>query len=568
MGDDASPMSLIPDGDLILHAYLRWGENAPWHILGDWAFAAFHPAERKLFLARDHFGNTSLYYYSDPRVFAFSSDRAALLALNLTPPVMDELYLAQVLITWDAYHGERTIDQRIKRLPPAHYLTITAEQLEVRQYWRLEDTPYLSLRRREEYVEAFSEVLNEAVRVRLRAPNERRELQQEKRGDDDCGKVEASPIGVTLSGGLDSSSVTATAFRFLQAEGKGLTAFTSVPLSDTEKYVRNNFGDEFPFAQATAQFAGNVDHVPITGASLTPIDAIRRMLQIDPEPAHAAGNYYWLLELQAAAAMRGCRVLLTGQMGNASISWAGEIHSQPLAVQLRQLGWRKWASDEVRLTKRLVKPHVLKGLRAARLTPHSDLRQWCRHSAIHPDFARRLDLLEMRRQDLEQAQVGTPRDARCSIIKPGRSLAGALWASMGAAHGLEVRDPTADVRVLEFTLSVPDHIFIDPETGMDRWLIREAMKDRLPETVRLNRKKGRQAGDLVPRLRASAMQVESALDELERGPAARYVDVPYMREAWQLIQTQDTPEAYHKSVTVLTRGIMGGLFVNQCYSKG
>ena len=134
---------------------------------------------------------------------------------------------------------------------------------------------------------------------------------------------------------------------------------------------------------------------------------------------------------------------------------------------------------------------------------------------------------------------------------------------MGAAYGLEIRDPTADARVLAFTFSVPDHIFIDTETGLDRWLIRAAMQDRLPDAVRLNRKLGRQAGDLVQRLRACSSEVESALDELVRGAAVEYVDVPYIREVWQMIQTQDTPEAFHKSITVLTRGIMAGLFVNQ-----
>jgi len=112
---------------------------------------------------------------------------------------------------------------------------------------------------------------------------------------------------------------------------------------------------------------------------------------------------------------------------------------------------------------------------------------------------------------------------------------------------------------------VPDHIFIDPKTRVNRWLIREAMKGRLPEEVRLNRKRGRQSGDLVPRLRASAGEVESSLNELEHGPAAIYVDVDYMRKVWRMIQTEDTVEAFLKSITILTRGIMAGLFVNKFY---
>jgi asparagine synthase (glutamine-hydrolysing) len=118
------------------------------------------------------------------------------------------------------------------------------------------------------------------------------------------------------------------------------------------------------------------------------------------------------------------------------------------------------------------------------------------------------------------------------------------------------------VRVIQFVLSVPDRIFIDPATGSDRWLIREAMKGRLPDEVRLNRLRGRQAGDLVPRLRATGAEVETALDELDGGPAAGYVDVPYMREVWTMIQREDTPDAFRKAVSVLTRGIMGGLHVN------
>ena len=113
---------------------------------------------------------------------------------------------------------------------------------------------------------------------------------------------------------------------------------------------------------------------------------------------------------------------------------------------------------------------------------------------------------------------------------------------------------------------MPDHIFIDPDTGLDRWLIRAAMEDRLPDEVRLNRRRGRQAGDLVPRLRACAGEVETALDELTTGPAAAYVDVPYIRQVWQMIQMQDTPEALRKAITILTRGIMAGLFVNDFYA--
>ncbi len=552
-----SQLSTVSDGDLIRQAYRRWGEDCVTHIYGDWAFAAWQPTRQQLFLARDHFGITALYYYVDPRVFAFASSRQALLALNLVPIELDELYLAQVLIAWSAYQGERTIHTPIRRLPPAHCLTVTSEKFTVRQYWRLEDTPLLRLRHREDYVEAFCEVFDEAVRARLRTPDrvsasERAESAtpaSSTHSETDC------QIAVSLSGGLDSSSVTATAARFLRNADQHLIALTSVPLSDTKHYVgTRRFGDELAFAEATARFAGNVILQPITAASISPIQAIRRTLHIHNEPCHAAGNFYWMLEVRQAARAQGCRVLLNGQVGNASVSWRGSAFSQSLAFQLRQLGWRQWSKERL---KRSMSPNLYAVLQRRR-TIHSD---WYRATAIQPDFARRLNLAERRLDDPDERPARTPLEQR-SFIMPGRSFGGALHAQLGAAYGLEVRDPTGDARVLAFTFSVPDHIFIDPETGLDRWLIREAMKDRLPNEVRLNRRRGQQAGDLVPRLRACAGEVETALDELAHGPAAAYVDVPYMRNVWQLVQTQDTPEAFHKAITILTRGIMAGLFVN------
>ncbi|MBI5715337.1 MAG: asparagine synthetase B [Chloroflexi bacterium] len=541
--------SAIPDGDLLFHAYLKWGEDCAKHIYGDWAFAAWHPNERKLFLARDHYGNTALYYYADSRLFAFASERKALLALDLPSLEMDELYLAQVLISWPAYHGERTVYKSLRRLPPAHTLTVTPQHLNTQQYWRLEDTPLLHLPKRQDYVEAFREVFDEAVRVRLRVPSSPTSNLQSP----------ISSVAVTLSGGLDSGSVTATAARLLQSTGKRLTAFTSVPLSDTNLYVgKNRFGDEFPFAQATAQFAGNVDLQPITASTITPMRAIRQALQIHGEPAHAAANFFWMHDLEETASAQGFRVLLTGQIGNASISWTGNVYSQSLPFQLRQKGLRMWTKERL---KHLAPFEWMKTWR--RLRYPKDL---VRSSAIHPDFAGHLDLLEQRLNDSTESPH-TPLEQRWQILIPGHSFLGALHAQMGAAYGLEIRDPTADARLLTFTLSVPDHIFIDPETGMDRWLIRAAMKDRLPDEVRLNRKRGRQAGDLVPRLRACAGEVETALDEIARGPAAAYVDVSYMRDVWQMIQTQDTQQAFTKSMTILTRGIMAGLWVNGFYGS-
>lgn len=522
----------LGDGLLMHRAWVRWGVSCPERILGDWALAAWEPAKRRFLMARDHSGTTALYYHVNSGFFAFSSSRKALLKLNNSAAAMDELYLAQILVGWQAYHGERTIHKHLKRLPPAHYLTIAHNCVAVRQYWQLENTKELLLPRND-YVPAFLNIFDRVLRDHVR------------------GEV---PIAATLSGGLDSSSVVATGAGHLRNQGRRLAAFTSVPVSTTEAYTKGHFGDELPFARAVAEVAGNVDLLAVDAKGVCPIDAIRRALQISLEPKHGACNMFWLLELRRMAAARGCRILLTGSRGNEGISWAGDIFSQPALVQVRALGWARWLKGTIRRNSPSIAQSSFRRYRLRK-------QQWS-ESAIHPDFAKRMDLMNLYLADQDSRASGSPLLPRSYGMSAGATFQGASQAEMGTAAGLEIRDPTADARVLAFCYSVPDRIFINPETGVDRWLIREAMKGRLPESVRMNRRRGTQAADLVPRLRKSAPAVECALSEIEGGPAAEYLNVLAMRKAWEQVRTEDTPQALLLSAAVLARGIMAGLFVN------
>jgi asparagine synthase (glutamine-hydrolysing) len=527
------PSTALSDLFLLRAAYDRWGTACPSHVLGEWSFVAWHPRERKLFLARDHTGNTSLYYYVDTDIFAFSTSRRTLLDLRLSAVQINELYLAQILVSWFVHPGERTIHSTIRRLPPAHWLTVTPSCVEVRQYWSLDTSDDQHLSCREDYALAFRQVFDRAVRDRLPGDN---------------------TIAATLSGGLDSGSVTATAADLLRPFGRRLTAYTSVPLSDPSPYVGGRFGDEFPLAQCAADAAGNVDLHRIDARGLSPIRAIRTVLDICLEPLHAAANLYWLLDLYGTAGREGYSRLLIGQSGNAGISWTGDLSSQSALVQLRLGGIRRGVR---RTIGRLIPIAVANFIRRRRRMP-----DWTM-TAIAPEFADELQLFERQLEDSAGTPgLAPPRLQRLRLLGIGSSIQGFLNAELGTACGLRVTDPTADPRVLSFCMSVPDKIFIDPQSGQDRWLIREAMKGRLPNQVRLNGRRGRQAGDLIPRLRACNDEVEAALDEIAAGPASAYLDLARMRQAWNRIQVEDNSEVFRLAVSMLMRGIMAGLFVN------
>ena len=527
---------ITPDSTLIWKAYQSWGEQAPDHLLGDWAFAVWHPQEKRLFLARDQHGNTALYYTYNQNRLAFASNHKALLALGI-PQRLNENYLSQLLISWVAYHGSETIYRDIKRLPPAHTVTASRGQVNCKRYWYLEETPLLNLPTFEAYKEGFLEVYTEAVRCRLRSDR---------------------PIGSTLSGGLDSGSVTALAARELADQNKRISAFTSIPLFDTTRSVGDNrFGDETAFATATAQAFHNIDHHFIDAADISPLKGIKTMHAIRGEPGHAGGNYYWLVALFEEAQRQGLRVLLTGQGGNGTISWSGAPALHSKLNQLRVDGWKE--------TLKATLPAPL--IRTYQLSRQEKI-SWG-NSAIHPAFAQRIDLKRRQiRAESRDRNVPyrwrTPLDQRLAILLPGRSIGGAIWAEIGAYYGIEVRDPTLDKRVMEYCLSVPDRFFIGPDQ-QDRWLIREGMKEILPDPVRLNQQRGRQSADIVARVRRSETEIENALQALRGSLAADYLDLAKMEALFERRDDSPSPTLAHQTRAVLLKGIDAGLILSNLF---
>lgn len=406
------------DEELVARAFGRWRTEAPQHLLGDWAFAAWDPRERRLFLARDHYGYTSLYYHRDAQRFAFSSTRRWLFE-HCAPRELNELHLEQYLA--NSVPGDTTMHKGIYRVPPAHQVTVTDDAIRVERYWKMEDAPAIRLRSDDAYAEQFLELYRQAIRARLRGPQR---------------------IASTLSSGLDSGSVTAIAARELPT----LIALTAVPLfAEATNIVER--ADEWPLAHAIAMRCGNVEHIAVAAERMTAIAALDRSLELHEEPVFMARHLPWALGLFEACRDLGCGALLIAQMGNGGGSWDGPI------------------------------------------------------------------------------------ERRMELLLPKLHPFGTFWGEMAAGYGVDVRDPTADIRLLRFCLGIPKEQF----TG--RRLMRRAVEGLLPPEVQRNTMHGRQGADLPLRLRADAANVDEALAEIERTPAAvAHLDLPQMRRDWQSLQ--------------------------------
>ena len=554
LGIASAESRTLPDTLIVHRAYVRWGEECIHQLTGDWHFAVWDIRNRKLFLARDHHGNTGVCYTQGPGFFAFGSGKKSLLALPEVPGRPDFLKVAQVLTSWPG-DGVATAWEGISRVPPAHCLTVADGKVSVRRYWYAENTPEIHLPREEDYLDAFLEQYDRAVRVRLRS---------------------VSPVGATLSGGLDSGSVSVLAARHLRERGERLRTFTAVPLVDTVPYTnQNRFGDESGFARATAAHAGNIDPTWIRSETFSPMAGIRRMLDTHDEPVHSAFNQYWVFDLIETARAVPVRVLLTGQGGNGTVSWSGgAVNLLPI---LRSRQRREIVSRFSDLRKRRGLSFI-GGIRRFFLAPLvAPLRSWIQcsasaqqppflsYSAIHPRFAETLDLVRLMQEhghDPRFSLYSASSPLRYRVVKPGRTVAGGLWGEKSGALGFEVRDPTQDKRLMEFCLGIPERFHFAMKT--DRAVLRRAFEGLLPDEVRLNRRTGLQAADIVYRVRQTLPEVEDALRIVSAHPLCRVVlNLPEMKRVLDSIQagTEITREKTLQSTTILLRGMGVGLFL-------
>jgi asparagine synthase (glutamine-hydrolysing) len=550
LGIDPADRGVTPDSSLLFLAYRRWGRDGLHRLYGDWSFALWDARERRLSIVRDQHGETAMYYWRGPEYLAFASSQKALLALPDLPREPNLVRLSQVLTSWPG-DGIQTGYAAIRRLPPAHLIEADEHGLQTPRYWYMEQVTPVRMESDAAYAEQFLELYRTAVGSRLRRNG---------------------PVGATLSGGLDSGSVCTLAAEQLQQAGARLRAYTSVPRyppGDLNRFKR--FGDEAPFAQATAEYAGVIDLAWIRADDISPLAGAAAILAIHDEPGHATGNAYWIYALTSCARADGIDVLLTGQGGNAGVSWIG---GEPWLLPKLVLGqWRALGSDLrvaarndgislLRAVRRyLIKPLVPPALRKQRHRSTRDRPSWMNYSAIRPAFATSLELDRLMREkghDPQFRSVRDPLEQRLQIIKPSTSIGGALWHQNGMGQGLDVRDPTLDRRLLEFCLAIPDEQY--RRDGYDRALIRRAMQGLMPDKVRLNRLRGLQAADLARRVATTAGEIHATLDRFERHELARDIlDLPRMRAVLQA--TERNPDARKTDAgTVLLRGIGVGLF--------
>jgi asparagine synthase (glutamine-hydrolysing) len=381
-------------------------------------------------------------------------------------------------------------------------------------------------------------------------------------------------VATHLSAGFDSSAVTATAARLMGEDHGKVFAFTSVP---REKYElpapRNRIGDEGPLAAATAAIYPNIEHVLIRSGHRSPLENLDRDFFLYDRPTLNLCNAVWSTAINRAAQERKLNVLLTGQMGNMTISYGGAELLAELVRRGRLIRFGK-------VTRQILARGTAgwKGVLAAGFGPFMPERLWqwlherrgeklaiTDYTAIRPDRLGALDLERLaaeRQLDFSYRPRKDGFDTRLWVMR--RVDLGNYNKGILAGWGLDQRDPTADRRLIEYCLSVPMEQYL--HHGELRSLGRRAFEDRLPRAVLEQSCKGYQAVDWHEGLAAARETLGEEVDRLAPcEPAARMLDVERMRRlvaewpesGWE---RPDIMGAYRLA---LLRGVSAGHFLRR-----
>ncbi len=446
------------DTEVIVHAYEQWGDDCIAHLRGMFALALWDTPRQRLLLARDRFGVKPLYYARHDGRFVFASEiLPIIIGANLTrEPNLAALHHIFAMGYLPAPH---TMFCGVQSLPPAHLMIIDSRGADKpRPYWQLHfpnDGNHARLSR-DEAVEKFSCLLREAVQLRL---------------------MSDVPIGALLSGGLDSSSLVA----WLQALSGGRTHTFSIGF-DAPTH------DESHHAQRAANALGTEHHTLDFGLRDFALwqQVIRRM-----ESPQCSATSIPIYMLYRACHEAGFKVILTGE-------GADEL-----------LGGYHWFIGDARIRPWLKLPQPLRALIARTLPIGSTAgRRVLAHGTSDPSA--RFALWSQATSDDERAMLKIP-NPQSPILNPHyrlpitnyHPLHQFLYCEahtrlpnfindevdrMSMAHSVEARVPFLDHKLWEFTAQLPPQFKLGH--GLEKPLLRAAMKNKLPAAIRLRRKQG------------------------------------------------------------------------------
>jgi len=527
------------DTEVLLKAYGRWGERCLGELRGMFAFAIWDAKRSRLLLGRDPMGIKPLYYCTVGQYFLFASELRTLLGTGLVPRRLDRAGLINYLNFGSAY-DPITLVQGINVLQAGHYLTWENGNVKDATYWDLVPhgrpgtaSSYLigNETARKDLEDEVHATLDQAVSMQM---------------------VSDVPVGLFLSGGIDSSSVA------------GILSRAGVRVNTFSLVFREADYSEGEYSRAVAQAFGT-DHQEIMVSQRDVLDAIPYALKAMDQPTIDGLNTY-LIARQTRAA--GIKVALSGLGGDELFAGYSTFRDVPRMERFARF-WRHWPSILRRPLARIF----------AALTPGTDQNRklaelvGSRDGAIHPYFlARALFTAEQRnsllagvdgeafsraRVPLQESLSNTrvlDQINRVSYLESRCYMLNTLLRDsdvMSMAHGLELRVPLLDHVLADKLLAMPGSWKLD--SNIPKPLLVRALKGALPEQI-VHRPKQGFTLPFEQWLREDLRsEVEATLQRIGQGPLGSVLNPKSASQIWDDFMNNRTSWSRVWSLYVLER---------------
>jgi asparagine synthase (glutamine-hydrolysing) len=499
------------DTETILHAYEQYGPDCVTRFRGMFAFAIWNINTRTLFCARDRLGKKPLYYYWDGRLFAFASEIKALLAHPAISPRFEESLLSEYL-NFGYCSGERTLFSGIRKLMPGHWLRLSPEQPEIRQYWEIpcmvgQVVSPAKSRDDQSWIAECRTRLEEAVRTRL---------------------MSDVPLGMFLSGGVDSSAIAA----LMKPMSKG-------PVKTFAVGYRERAFSELSYARQVAEKIGTEHHEVVIGRGDF-FNALPHLIWHEDEPISwpSSVSLYFVSRLAAEQV----KVVLTGE-GSDEL-FAGYARYRTYILNRRFMRAYGAVPSPLRnaLRSAIANTRLLSGNMRRKLR-HSVLGRGEDLEALYLDnFYSAFSRAE------QQRLLAAPFDGTYDSYlhywnsQPNAGLLPRmLYADqktylvellmkqdqMSMACSIESRVPFLDHEFVEFAATVPDRMKL--RGGVGKYILKRAVEDILPHDIVYRKKMGFPTPLRQWLMDPSADAVIAQLNDRD-GLLAPYIDFTYLND--------------------------------------
>jgi len=439
------------DTEVLLTSFMEWGEDCTHRFNGMWSFVIYDRVKKELYCSRDRYGIKPFYYTYSNEQFAFASEIPALLTVIGSRPTADNQAIYDYMVYNRTDQSDGTFFREIKKLPHAHTLRInlTDGQMKISRWYHLKQAlensrPFVS-------ADAFRDTFTSAVGLRLRSD---------------------VPVGVCLSGGLDSSSIVSTLLKEFKKED--LNTFSAV-------YQKGETGDESEYINEYRPFINNMHFVtPDADSFYNDIDKLT-CTHAEPFPTTSIYAHYKVMELTKKHVV----VTLDGQGADEEMGgyhyffgfYYKELIRRFRLIKLAaELGdyWRNFHS--LYAFKTMVY-FLMPGILKTKLRVNEK-------GYLNKDFA------HLRFESVIPNELYSSKDMSTALFNHFEYKLEHLlkWQDLNSMRfSIEARVPFLDYRLVEGLLNVEsDRLIVK---GMTKNILREAMSGILPEKIRLRKDK-------------------------------------------------------------------------------